>query len=92
MKACYELREAMGDGEKRVEKNEEDTVRIQRRAYYLLKEKEKGERIEEKDIFPLRPVQNGAVLPYEKSKVIGKKLKRDKKKEDCLLWEDLEDA
>ncbi len=90
VKACHELEEAMGDGEKRVEENEIDTVRVQRRSYYLLRDIRKGERIEEKDIFPLRPVQKGGVLPYEKSEIIGKKLIRDKKKEEGLLWEDLE--
>ncbi len=92
VKACYELKEAMGDGEKRVEENEADTVMIQRRCYYLCRDIGKGERVEEKDIFPLRPVQNGAVLPYEREQILGKKLTRDKSKEECLLWEDLEDA
>ncbi len=92
VKACHELKEAMGDGEKRVEENETDTVMIQRRSFYLLRDIKKGEKIKETDIFPLRPVQKGAVLPYEKEQILGRRLARDKKKEECLLWEDLEDA
>ncbi|MEY8333927.1 N-acetylneuraminate synthase family protein [Lachnospiraceae bacterium 47-T17] len=88
--ACGELREALGDGIKRVEKNELDTVHIQRRACYLTGDFKKGHRIEDGDLFPLRPVKEGAVLPFEKQDVIGKKLARDVQRDACLRWEDIE--
>ncbi len=90
VKACKELQNAWGDGVKKVEKNEADTVNIQRRAFYLKKELKKGEKISSDAIFPLRPVKEGAILPYEKSKIIGKRLKKDKDIDECLLWEDIE--
>lgn len=88
--ACNELQEALGDGIKRVEKNEMETVSIQRRAFYLKRNLKKGDEIQESDIFPLRPVKANAVLPFEKQNVIGKKLSKDKMKDECLMWEDIE--
>lgn len=90
--ACNELSAALGDGIKRVEENEADTVNIQRRALYLSKSLKKGDLITEADLFPLRPVKPGAVLPYEKSCVIGKRLAEDKRADECLFWEDVRDA
>lgn len=91
VQACNELCMAMGDGNKKVEKNEEDTVMVQRRAFYLQKELKKGDIISSKDIFPLRPAKPGAVLPYEKSDIVGRKINKDKKKDECLFWEDIND-
>ncbi len=90
--ATYELYFAMGDGIKRVEENERDTVNIQRRAYYLLKDMRQGEIIDESSLFPLRPVYEGGILPYEIDKIIGKRLARDKSADSCLKWEDIEDV
>lgn len=90
--ACNELYEALGDGIKRVEKNELDTVNIQRRAFYVLKDLKKGDRIREEDIFPLRPVKKGSILPFEKAELLGKILLKDKKKDECIFWEDLKDV
>ncbi len=92
VRACEELREAMGDGIKRVEDNERDTVNIQRRAFYLQRNLKKGDTIEEEDIFPLRPVKDGAVLPFERSEVIGRRAARDIQRDECLRWEDIEDV
>lgn len=90
--ATYELYNAMGDGVKRVEENERDTVNIQRRALYLQKDMRQGEIIDESSLFPLRPVYEGGVLPYEIDMVIGKKLTRDISADTCLEWEDVEDV
>ncbi len=90
--ATYELYHAMGDGIKRVEENERDTVNIQRRAIYLQKDMKQGEIIEESSIFPLRPVYAEGILPYEAEKIIGKRLKRDISADSCLKWGDVEDV
>lgn len=90
--ATYELYHAMGDGIKRVEENEGDTVNIQRRAIYLQKDMKQGEIIEESSIFPLRPVYVEGILPYEAEKIIGKRLKRDISADSCLKWGDIEDV
>lgn len=90
--ATYELYFAMGDGIKRVEENERDTVNIQRRALYLQKDMQKGDIIEKSSFFPLRPVYEGGILPYEADEVIGKRLTRDMTADSCLKWEDVEDV
>ncbi len=90
--ATNELYQAMGDGIKRVEENERDTVNIQRRAIYLQKDMKQGEVIEEAFIFPLRPVYEEGILPYEAEKIIGKRLKRDVTADSCLKWGDVEDV
>lgn len=90
--ATYELYFAMGDGVKRVEENERDTVNIQRRAFYLQKDMKKGDVIEESSVFPLRPVYEGGVMPYEIERIIGKRLIRDMTMDSCLKWEDVEDV
>lgn len=90
--ATNELYNALGDGVKRVEENEKDTVNIQRRAYYLKRGMKKGEVICKNSVFPLRPVYEGSVLPYEIDKIVGKTLKRDLPEDTCLRWEDIEDV
>ena len=90
--ACKELREALGDGVKKIEENEQATVSIQRRAFYLQNDLKKGDLIRAEDIYPLRPVKEGAVLPFEKNKIVGKRLVTDKQKDKCLYWKDVEDA
>ena len=56
------------------EKNEFQTVIVQRRSMHLIKDYKKGEEINIKDVFPLRPSPAGSVQPYE-----IKKLKKDTK-------------
>ena len=92
VQACDELYEALGNGIKQIEDNETDTVNIQRRAIYVKRDLKKGDIIKEEDIFPLRPVKDGAVLPFEKKNVMGKHLINDKKADECLKWEDVENA
>lgn len=88
--ATYELYYAMGDGVKRVEENEHETVNIQRRAFYLTRDMKQGEKIQKEDVFPLRPVYTDGILPYELDKIIGKRIKRDIHTDECLKWEDIE--
>ena len=90
VKATNELYQALGDGIKRVEDNEQETVRIQRRGLYLLRDLKVGDVITEDSVFPLRPVKGGMVPPYEKEKVIGKKVNKNLHADEALLWEDLE--
>lgn len=90
--ACGELCEALGDGIKRIEANESDTVNIQRRALYIQKDLRKGEQIKKENIYPLRPIKAGAVLPFDEDKVLGKKIAKDLQKDEYLKWEDIENV
>ena len=79
-----ELETALGNGVKRVEDNEKETVIVQRRSIRLKKDKLQGETITEADIEVLRPAPENSYLPYETSSVLGKKLTVNKTKGDCL--------
>lgn len=82
-----ELELALGDGIKRVEANEKDTVVVQRRCIRLKNDKKAGEVITCDDIEVLRPAPIKAYLPYEN--VINKSVKVDKTKGDCIYKGDL---
>lgn len=88
--ATMELYYALGDGIKRVEENEKESIIVQQRAIYLSRNIKKGERIRKEDIFPLRPLKTGCVYPYEIEKIIGKKVNRNISADECLLWEMIE--
>lgn len=83
------LFQALGDGEKRVEENEQDTVKVQRRALYYLNDFDEEHIITEEDLFPVRPVKEGSVLPYEMNQVVGKQLKHKVSKDSDVKWEDI---
>lgn len=88
--ASYELYYALGDGVKRIEENEKESVIVQQRAIYLNQDIKAGHIINDKDIFPLRPLKEGCVYPYQAKDIIGKKVLKDIKKDECLLWEMIE--
>ena len=89
VKASTNLFYALGDGVKKVEKNEEDTVVLQRRAIYVNRNLNKGDIITEKDIFPLRPIKKGEIPPYKTYEIVGKSLVKNIKKDTSLKWEDI---
>ncbi|MNN06946.1 N,N'-diacetyllegionaminic acid synthase [compost metagenome] len=84
-----ELEAAMGNGIKRIEKNESETFIIQRRCIRLNKNLEAGTAITKEDIEFLRPAPKGAMPPYEADLIIGKILKTSKIKGDALYEMDL---
>ena len=71
-----ELELAMGDGVKRVEDNEKDTVIIQRRAIRAVRNLEVGEVVTAADIEALRPCPQNAIDPMREDLIIGLPLKR----------------
>ena len=85
--ATYELYYALGDGTKKIEDNEKESVVVQQRAVYTVRPMQAGEIIQKNDVFPLRPLKEGCVYPYDMEKVIGKRVKYDIKTDECLLWE-----
>lgn len=84
-----ELWYAMGDGIKRIEYNEVETSVIQRRALYFTKDIEAGTVLRKDDLFPLRPIKENAIPPYELNNILGKSIKRNVKKDEYIKWEDL---
>lgn len=90
--ASNDLYAALGDGIKKVEQNEKDTVIVQQRVFYTTKDLKKGQIITEDDIFPLRPIKKDGIYPYEKLKIIGKKISKDVMMDTCITWEDIENV
>lgn len=84
-----ELENALGDGIKRVEDNEQDTIIIQRRSIRLTKDKKCGEKITLDDIEYLRPAPRNSYFPFEVDSVLNKTLNVDKVKGDCLVHGDI---
>lgn len=83
-----ELFLALGDGIKRVEENEVKTVLVQRRALRYTKILSLGHVVTNNDIFPLRPYSEQGLHPYEKDKVIGKKLSVSVNEDQLVRLED----
>lgn len=88
--ATRELEQALGDGIKRVEENEMETVVIQRRAIRLKENAPAGTVIAEEDVEALRPCPAGAVPPSQLEDAIGRRLKIDKERGREVMWQDLE--
>lgn len=85
--ASYELYDALGDGIKKIEYNEKESVLVQQRAVYVKRNLKAGEILRREDLIPLRPLKHDCVYPYDMEKIIGKKLKFDIKADECLKWE-----
>jgi N-acetylneuraminate synthase len=75
--ASEEVFNALGDGIKRIEKNESLTARIQRRSIYLTSDKQAGEIISTSDLEMLRPYNEEGFVPYDIDKILGKKFKKN---------------
>lgn len=86
-----ELETALGTGIKQVEKNEQETIVVQRRCLRLKVEKRAGDLISESDLECLRPAPLGALEPYRLRTVIGRKLTVGKQAGDALYLADLEE-
>jgi sialic acid synthase SpsE len=79
------LFQAMGDGVKKIEINEQDSSIVQRRALRFRNSLKKGQIITRQDLIPLRPAPIGSVKPYEMGEVIGKSVLTDVGEDDLVL-------
>lgn len=84
-----ELEAALGDGIKKIEKNELETVVIQRRGIRANKLIKKGQIIKEADLSFLRPCDKNCLPPYKKNLVINKKAKVDILKDENINTENI---
>tara|TARA_A100001015_G_C15026906_1_gene731013 strand:+ start:1314 stop:2378 length:1065 start_codon:yes stop_codon:yes gene_type:complete len=78
------LEKCLGDGIKRIESNEKQSVMVQRRAIRANRLIRKGEVISKKDLTCLRPCPRNALPPFKKKVVIKKKAKRNILKGDII--------
>lgn len=84
-----ELENALGDGVKRIESNEKETVVVQRRCIRLKNNLEKYETITRNDIEFLRPAPKNSFEPYRVNEIINKKVNKFKSKGDAIFMDDL---
>lgn len=84
-----ELEYALGDGIKRIEGNEQDTVIIQRRAIRARNPLPSGAVVTAADLEVLRPCPPDGLPPHELEKVVGRRLNREVPAGDYLRAADL---
>ncbi|WP_339831333.1 N-acetylneuraminate synthase family protein [uncultured Parvibaculum sp.] len=87
--ATRELELALGDGIKRIEANETETVVIQRRALRLRNASPAGTVLSEDHLEALRPCPEGAIPPSAIAGILGKRLTTKKEAGKELLWSDI---
>ena len=74
------LEKTLGDGKKKIEHNEKQSVIVQRRGAWLNKNVKKGEILKDEMIDFLRPCPNNSIDIFEIQKYLGKKFNKSKKK------------
>lgn len=82
-----EVERAMGSTRKEVQKEESETVFVQRRCLYAKTDLKKGQVITEADIDVLRPALG--IPPKFKNIIIGKTVNKEIPARDPIFWEDL---
>jgi N-acetylneuraminate synthase len=78
------LEKSLGDGIKRIEKNEIKSSIIQRRGVWLTIDKKKNTFLNKEDITCLRPCPKNSISAYDIKKYLGKKIKNNLKKNSLL--------
>ncbi|MEO6348152.1 MAG: N-acetylneuraminate synthase family protein [Aquaticitalea sp.] len=80
----YELLSALGDGVKRVEPNEIESMMVQRRCMRVNRDLKAGDVLKKEDIVVLRPISEGGLAPFEMNGILGKTLKSEIESGDHL--------
>lgn len=89
VKKTRELELALGNGIKKLEINELETVIVQRRSLRARSSLKEGHIINESDFIPLRPCPSDAISPSELNNIIGSTLLHEIKKGDYLKVKDI---
>jgi len=72
-----ELELLLGKYKKKIELNELDSIQVQRRSIHTSRNLKKNHKIKNSDLICLRPYLKGSFQPFEKKKILGKKLKKN---------------
>lgn len=83
------LESSLGNGQKKIEKNEKLTYLVQRRCVRALKRIKKGEKIKREMLTVLRPNVINSVQPENILKIIGKKSNKNFNLGEEILWKNL---
>ncbi|HEY7824567.1 MAG TPA: N-acetylneuraminate synthase family protein [Acidimicrobiia bacterium] len=84
------LEAALGDGTKKIEDNEQQTVVLQRRCVRAARALQEGDVLERTDLEVLRPAPREAIPAHEVSTVVGSRLARNLVAGEALSWSDLQ--
>jgi N-acetylneuraminate synthase len=87
VKHIRDMERALGDGVKKVEEEESETVIVQRRGLCVSKKVKAGETFKKDNVIELRPALG--ILPKYKEVVVGHKAKKDMEAGSPIKWEDL---
>lgn len=88
VKYSNELFNALGDGIKRIEKNEKKSKIVQRRALRYKNNLKKGHNIKTNDIIPVRPIPDNGIPPYKEEDIIGMELNKNVEKDELVKLKD----
>ena len=78
------LEKSMGDGLKKIELNEKQSVIVQRRGIWIKNHLKRGAILKKEHIEILRPCPKNSISPFEINKYLGRKVKRDLKPNSFL--------
>ena len=84
-----EVEASLGDGIKKVQENEAETVIVQRRGLHIERNMIAGESIKSSDLISLRPAIPEGFFPYERNEAVGRVLMVSKKKGEPLKRSDI---
>lgn len=88
--ASRKLEDALGDGVKRIEENEQQTVVIQRRALRAAVDLEAGTALAKEHLEALRPCPAGAISPSRADEVLGRTLTKDLSRGAEVAWDNID--
>ena len=84
IKTSRELEQSLGDGFKKLEKNEKESVIVQRRGVWTNKKLYKDQILKTDDVQLLRPCPKNSISPFDIEKYLGKKLKKNLNKDSII--------
>lgn len=80
------LEKSLGDGIKKVEKNEKKSKIVQRRSIKAKTDLKKDLTLSKKNIIFLRPCEKNDIDPFDLKKILNKKIKKNLKKGESINW------
>ena len=89
VRATRELERAMGNGIKRVEENERETVVLQRRSVCVAADLAAGTVLTKEHLIMLRPCPSDGIEPGKCNKIVGRKLAHALNAGEHVKWNDL---
>lgn len=85
------VEQSLGDGVKRIEDNETESVLIQRRGLRYKHDLPENHIVSKNDLIALRPCLPDTLKPYETDKIVGRRLVRSVTKDDSCKLSDFDD-